>query len=81
MKFLVDECCEAEIVSLLRSEGHEVLYVPEFKPGAADSEILPMAFKEKRILLTEDKDFGELVYRLRRPMGLYCSVSKLASVA
>jgi predicted nuclease of predicted toxin-antitoxin system len=64
---MADECCNAELVSLLRSEGHDVLYGMEFKPGALDKEILETAFAQKRILLTEDKDFGELVYRLNKP--------------
>lgn len=55
-----------EIASRLRSEGHDVSYVPEFKSGASDVAILLKAFQEKRILLTEDKDFGELVYRLEK---------------
>ncbi len=67
MKFLADECCEAETVSLLRSEGHDVAYIPEVKPGATDSEILSLASEGKRLLLTEDKDFGELVFRLKKP--------------
>lgn len=52
---------------MLRSEGHDVLYGMEFKPGALDKEILETAFAQKRILLTEDKDFGELIYRLKKP--------------
>lgn len=59
MKFLADECCEAEIVFLLRSEGHDVAYIPEVKPGATDSEILSLA--------SEGKRFGELVFRLKKP--------------
>ena len=35
--------------------------------GAADDDVLALAFNERRILLTEDKDFGELVYRLKKP--------------
>lgn len=67
MKFLADECCDADLVSLLRSEGYDVAYVMEFQPGALDKEVLEKAFAEDRILLTEDKDFGELVYRLKKP--------------
>ena len=47
MKFLAHECCDAEIVSLLRSEGHDVAYIPEVKPGTTDSEILSLASEEK----------------------------------
>ena len=67
MKFFVDECCDTEIVVSLRKEGHDVLYVLEEEPGLQDEVVLQRAYVERRILLTEDKDFGELVYRLRKP--------------
>ncbi len=67
MKFLADECCDAGLVAALREDGHDVSYVFETQRGAADSEVLQAAVAEERILLTEDKDFGELVYRLQRP--------------
>jgi len=67
MKFVADECCDAGLVSLLRSEGHDAAYVKEFRPGALDKEVLEKAFAEERILITEDKDFGELIYRLKKP--------------
>lgn len=66
MKFLADECCDAELFLLLRSQRYYVLYVTEFKPGALDEEVLKKAFSEKRILFTKDKNFGELVYRLKK---------------
>lgn len=67
MKFLADECCDAALVDALRGDGHDVLYAVESLRGATDEVVLTRAFSESRILLTEDKDFGELVYRLRRP--------------
>ncbi len=67
MKFLADECCDAGIVASLRAAGHDVSYVPEQQAGISDDEVLQTAFREGRILLTEDKDFGELVYRLKKP--------------
>lgn len=67
MKLLVDECCDAAMVASLRSDGHDVLFVIESLRGATDAEVLRRADEEGRILLTEDKDFGELVYRLKRP--------------
>ncbi len=67
MKFLADECCDRDLVGALRKVGYDVLYVLESKPGATDDEVLALAFDERRILLTEDKDFGELVYRLKKP--------------
>jgi len=67
VKFCVDECCNVELVQHLQSGGHNVLYIAQYKPGALDDEVLLQAFTEKRILLTEDKDFEELVYRLKKP--------------
>lgn len=67
MKFLADECCDAGLVKSLRAAGHDVSYVPEHNAGSSDDEVLLMAYNEERILLTEDKDFGELTYRLRKP--------------
>ena len=67
MRFLADECCDAGLVDALRSDGYDVLYVIESLRGATDVELLALAFSERRIFLTEDKGFGELVYRLQRP--------------
>ena len=66
MKLL--ECCDAGLVEALRREGHDVTYILEMRPGATDTEVLQQARRDERILLTVDKDFGELVYRLRRPV-------------
>lgn len=68
MKFLADECCDAGIVSSLRKDGHDVLYIMESGQGILDESILQKAFVENRILITEDKDFGELVCSLKRPV-------------
>jgi len=65
MKFLADECCDTGLVLKLREEGFDVVYVQEVSPGISDEEVLNKAFQEKRILITEDKDFGNLVYRLK----------------
>lgn len=67
MKLLADECCDVALVEALRSDGYDVLYVLESLRGASDEEVLTRAFSEDRLLITEDKDFGELVYRLERP--------------
>lgn len=67
MKLLADECCEASVVAALREDGHDVLYAAETLRRLPDPDILERAVAEQRVLLTEDKDFGELVYRLRRP--------------
>jgi predicted nuclease of predicted toxin-antitoxin system len=65
MKFLADENMDVPIVKRLRQENHEVWYVAEMEPGISDDEVLALANREGAILITADKDFGELVFRLR----------------
>ena len=62
MRFLADEGCDFILVRTLRAAGHDVLAVSEITFRAEDSEVIDLALREKRILLTEDKDFGQLVY-------------------
>ncbi len=62
MDFLADESCDFAVVYALRKAKHDVLAVAEITPRAADSEVIKLALRQKRILLTEDKDFGQLVY-------------------
>ena len=62
MKFLADENIHAEVVSWLRSRGLDVLYAAESHASRADEELLTIARNEGRILVTDDKDFGELVF-------------------
>jgi len=66
MKFLADECCDLSMVQSLRREGHLVDYIQESEPGQNDDDVLTNAYLEKKVLITEDKDFGELVYRLKK---------------
>jgi len=63
MKFLVDECTGTAVVACLRDKGHDAVAVVEVMPEADDMEILDRAVLEGRIVVTNDKDFGELVYR------------------
>jgi predicted nuclease of predicted toxin-antitoxin system len=67
VNIVADECCDAPLIDALRNEGHDVLYVKELAPGSDDSTVLQLSVDQARILLTEDKDFGELVVRLRLP--------------
>ncbi len=62
MRFLADESCDFAVVRTLRTAGFDVLSVSESAPRAEDSEVIGLALREDRILLTEDKDFGRLVY-------------------
>ncbi len=73
-KILDDKGCDRDLVGALRNAGYDVLYALESEPGATNDVALALAFVERRIILTEDKDFGELVYRLKSlPMeSFYC---------
>jgi predicted nuclease of predicted toxin-antitoxin system len=65
MRWLADECVDAPSVHRLRNAGNDVLYMAEIASATIDAQLLRRANDENRILLTEDKDFGELVFRLR----------------
>ncbi|MGH9662533.1 MAG: DUF5615 family PIN-like protein [Bryobacteraceae bacterium] len=62
MRFLADESCDFAVVRALRSEGHDVVAVSEFQQRSIDREVMELARADNRILLTEDKDFGWLVF-------------------
>ena len=66
MILLLDECVDQPVADRLRREGHEVLCVSDTEPGAADDVILALARARGAVLVTSDKDFGELVYRCGR---------------
>jgi len=66
MRFLVDESTGMAVVKFLRGEGHEALAVAEVMPQADDTEILAKASAEHLVVVTNDKDFGTLVFRGRR---------------
>jgi predicted nuclease of predicted toxin-antitoxin system len=67
MRFLVDECTGPAVARWLREQSHEVFSVYEEARGMADDDILDKAYLEDWILITNDKDFGEKVYRERHP--------------
>lgn len=67
MRFLVDECTGPAVARWLREQQHKVFSVYEEARGMDDDEIVQKAFVENRILITNDKDFGEKIYRERRP--------------
>lgn len=63
MRFVADECVSPVLVAWLRAEGYDVLSILETHRSAKDEFILALAVREERILLTEDNDFGELIFR------------------
>lgn len=69
MKFIIDESSGKTIAQFLISQGYDVIYVGDFMEQAFDEEILEYATAENRILVTNDKDFGELVYKKRKKVA------------
>ncbi len=67
MKFLADENLEYSIISFLKGKNIDVVAVRDLMKGAPDSEIITFAFENKLIIITSDKDFGELTFRLQKP--------------
>jgi predicted nuclease of predicted toxin-antitoxin system len=66
VRFLVDECTGPKVARWLRGQGYEVFSVYEQARGMDDDDIIVKAFDENWILITNDKDFGEKVYREHR---------------
>ena len=67
MRFLVDECTGPAVARWLREQSHDVFSVYEDARGMADEDVLAKAFSGGWILITNDKDFGEMVFRERKP--------------
>jgi predicted nuclease of predicted toxin-antitoxin system len=67
MRFLADESCDFGVVRALRAAQHDVMAVMEVAPGAEDDAVIELARREDRIFVTEDRDFGRLVYAAARP--------------
>ena len=67
MRFLVDECTGPAVARWLREHEHDVFSVYEEARGMDDRDVIHKAFAENWILITNDKDFGERIYRERQP--------------
>jgi predicted nuclease of predicted toxin-antitoxin system len=63
MRFLVDECTGPGLAAWLRDQGHEVFSVYDEARGIDDDAVLRLAHDQNRIIITNDKDFGEKVFR------------------
>jgi predicted nuclease of predicted toxin-antitoxin system len=72
MKILADENIEAMIIAQLRTAHHDVHAVVESHASVSDRTVMQLAIDEQRVLLTSDKDFGDLVffYRIQPPSGI-----------
>jgi len=71
VRIVADENVDKEIVDRLRGDGHDVVYIAEADPGTDDQAVLDRSRQDDRVLLTADKDFGDLVFRQRL---LHCGV-------
>lgn len=67
MRFLANENFPADAVAALRTRGHDVAWVRTDAPGSTDRKVLERAQAEERILVTFDKDSGELAFRAKLP--------------
>lgn len=67
LKFLVDECTGAKVSDALSDDKFSVKYVGRIMLGAKDKRVLEKAHEEDRVLVTNDKDFGEIIYRRGKP--------------
>ena len=67
MRIVTDECVDFGIIRKLRANGVEVFSISEEVGSIKDNDVLNIANEQNTILLTEDKDFGELVFRLKLP--------------
>jgi len=68
MKFLLDQSADARLVPYLQQLGHDVTRIARDHPHSLpDHEVLAIAYREGRILITDDRDFGELIFKKQQP--------------
>ncbi len=68
MRLLINENIPLASVAALRDVGHDVTSITELSPGISDEAVMAIAHEEKRIVVTFDRDYGELVFRRRLPL-------------
>jgi predicted nuclease of predicted toxin-antitoxin system len=67
IRFLLNENVPLASVRLLRQAGWDIAAIIEDSPGLSDTEVMARAHREQRIIVTFDRDYGELLYRRRLP--------------
>jgi predicted nuclease of predicted toxin-antitoxin system len=68
MRFLLDQSSDARPISCLRRLGHDATRIAaDYPAGLPDAEVLAIAYAERRTLITDDRDFGELVFVQQQP--------------
>lgn len=81
MRILANENIPGDAVQLLRGRGHDVSWIRTESPGATDQANLGRALSEQRLLITFDKDFGELVFRLGRDASCGIVLFRIAAAS
>jgi len=66
MKFLVDECVGTTVSDWLKQNRYDAISIYDVFPGIGDDSVLQKAFLENRILITSDKDFGEMIFKNKK---------------
>jgi len=66
MKFLANENIPFELVNELRSLGYNILRIDDVEKGLEDYDVIEFSFREGRVLITFDKDFGKLVVKEKK---------------
>ncbi len=69
MRFLADENFPGTAVDALRRAGHDIIWVGTISPGISDAKILEWAARESRVVLTFDKDFGQIAQSADLPVS------------
>ena len=77
MKLLVDTCVSPRTCAALTAAGHDVVWSGDWNPDPGDAEILDVAHRELRIVITLDKDFGELAVAFGKP---HCGIVRLVDL-
>jgi predicted nuclease of predicted toxin-antitoxin system len=65
MKFLVDECVGPVVAQWLKQK-YDAISIYDYLTGIDDNDVLQKAFLENRILITSDKDFGEIIFKSKK---------------
>jgi len=65
MKFLANENFPKPSIKIIRDAGHDILHVGDSRPSISDEEVVKWSKEDSRVILTFDKDYGEIVFRYK----------------
>ena len=67
MRFLIDESTGRKLAGIIKQAGYNAVFSFDILGRTSDEELLKFAEKKKYVLISDDKDFGELIFRLNKP--------------